>query len=275
MFSVARVPRQGSGHACEDCHSSCLECRGPGPSNCTACPAQAILEAGRRCLLCCRYDDDEDVEEDEEEEYVRAQQQECCNCTETRGRFVTQGGMTSCGDHSAHLPPCCISTFVFFVGECILSTNLPFRNKEEEEARGNLTIFIIACILLVLGLVAVVFLIRHSRSKQPQSDLPPRGYERLGSAGVFGGGGGGGRHGGYSSASSASHSGQRFRESELVDVSERRLGKIDADDDDDDEDEDIVYMGQDGTVYRKFRYGQLGENDDDELEYDDESYTFR
>ncbi|XP_028273367.1 proprotein convertase subtilisin/kexin type 5 [Parambassis ranga] len=249
---------KGSGHTCEDCHSSCLECRGPGPSNCTACPAQAILEAGGRCLLCCSHDDNDDDDdddkevEDEEEEYVRVQQQECCNCTETRG-------------------------------ECILSTNLPFRNKEEEEARGNLTIFIIACILLVLGLVAVVFLIRHSRSKQPQSDLPPRGYERLGSAGGFGGGGGGGsRHGGYSSASSASQSGRagssggRFQESQLVDVSGRRLGKIDADDDDDDdEDEDIVYMGQDGTVYRKFRYGQLGDNNDDELEYDDESYTFR
>lgn len=29
---------------------------------------------------------------------------------------------------------------------------------------------------------------------------------------------------------------------------------------------DVKYMGQDGTVYRKFRYGQPGEND--------ESYTF-
>lgn len=59
----------------------------------------------------------------------------------------------------------------------------------------------------------------------------------------------------------------------MVDISERRSGhKID--DDDDDDDEDIVYMGQDGTVYRKFRYGQLGE-DEDELEYDDESYRFR
>lgn len=47
------------------------------------------------------------------------------------------------------------------------------------------------------------------------------------------------------------------------------------DDDEDDEDEDIVYMGQDGTVYRKFRYGQLGDEPEDELEYDDESYNYR
>nr|XP_004550004.2 proprotein convertase subtilisin/kexin type 5 [Maylandia zebra] len=224
---------KGSSHSCEDCDSSCLECRGPGPSNCTVCSAQAILEAGGRCLLCCHHKD--------EEEDTKTQQQDCCNCTETRG-------------------------------ECILSTNLAFRNEEEEEARGNLTVFIIACVLLVLVLVTVIVLIRHSRLKNVRSDIPPRGYEKLGSGGGYGGG--------YSSASSysgrAGSSGGRFQESQLVDLSERRSGNKDDDnDDDDDEDEDIVYMGQDGTVYRKFRYGQLGEDNEDELEYDDESYTFR
>lgn len=167
---------------------------------------------------------------------------------------------------------------VFFPspGQCILTTNLAIRNEEEEATRGNLTIFIIASILLVLGLVAVVFLIRHSRSKGTPSDLPPRGYKKLGSSGGLGGNS---IYRGNNSASSASHSGGssstrgRFHEAELVDISDRRSGhKID--DDDDDDDEDIVYMGQDGTVYRKFRYGQLGE-DEDELEYDDESYRFR
>ncbi|CAB1448387.1 unnamed protein product [Pleuronectes platessa] len=56
---------KGSGHACEDCHVSCLECRGPGPTNCTVCPAQAILEAGGRCLLCCRHEEGEEEEEEE------------------------------------------------------------------------------------------------------------------------------------------------------------------------------------------------------------------
>lgn len=157
------------------------------------------------------------------------------------------------------------------LGECVLSTNLAFRNEEEEEERGNLAVFIIACILLVLGIVAVIFLIKHSRSKRAPPDITPRGYEKLGS---------GGGYGGYSSASTASYSGRasssggRFQESQLVDISERHSGSKD-DDDEDDEDEDIVYMGQDGTVYRKFRYGQLGEDNEDELEYDDESYTFR
>ncbi|XP_076014522.1 proprotein convertase subtilisin/kexin type 5 [Genypterus blacodes] len=233
---------QDSGHTCEECDGSCLECRGPGLANCTACPPQAILEAGGRCLLCCRRGEEAEEEEGEEEDpQVTTQQQDCCNCTETRG-------------------------------ECILSTNLAFRNEEEEEARGNLAVFITTCILLVLGLGAVVVLIRHSRSKSQPSDLPPRGYEKLGSGGRFGGGS---KYGGFSSASSASHSGPAGA-SQLVDMSERRAGsKGDDDDDDDDEDEDIVYMGQDGTVYRKFRYGQLGDDNEDELEYDDESYTFR
>ncbi|XP_036973954.1 proprotein convertase subtilisin/kexin type 5 isoform X2 [Acanthopagrus latus] len=247
MCDVGRYPvMKGSGHACEDCDSSCLECRGPGPANCTECPSQAILEAGGRCLLCCRHEGEEEEEEEEAEEEASTQQQDCCNCTETRG-------------------------------VCVLSTNLAFRNEEEEEASGNLAVFIIACILLVFGLVAVVFLVRHSRSKSAPPDIPPRGYEKLGSGGGYGGGS---RIGGYSSSSSASYggrassSGGRFKEAELVDIGERRLGSKD-DDDDDDEDEDIVYMGQDGTVYRKFRYGQLGEDNEDELEYDDESYTFR
>lgn len=174
-----------------------------------------------------------------------------------------------------YCPVCKHPVFVGFLGECVLSTNFAFRN-DEEKTRGNLTVFVIACILLVLVLVAIVFLIRHSRSRSAPPDIPPRGYEKLGSGGGYGGGS---RHGGYSSASSASYSGRttssgsRFQEAQLVDISERR-SEI-KDDDEDDEDEDIVYMGQDGTVYRKFRYGQLGEDNEDELEYDDESYTFR
>ncbi|KAF3701904.1 Proprotein convertase subtilisin/kexin type 5 [Channa argus] len=224
---------QESLHACEDCDSSCLECRGPGPANCTTCPTKAILESQGRCLLCCRNDKDEDT--------TATQQQECCNCTKTQG-------------------------------ECVLSTNLAFRNEEEEEGRGNLTVFIVACILLVLVLVAIVFLIRYSRSKSAPPDIHPRGYAKLGS---HGGSGRGSRYGGYSSASSTSYSGRtsssgsRFQEAPLVDISERHSEHME------DEDEDIVYMGQDGTVYRKFRYGQLGEDNEDELEYDDESYTFR
>lgn len=76
-------------HVCEDCHSSCLDCEGPGPNNCTTCPSQAILEAGGRCLLCCRHGNGEAGQE------AAAPQRECCNCTETRGG--TSGGFCLAG----------------------------------------------------------------------------------------------------------------------------------------------------------------------------------
>lgn len=132
------------------------------------------------------------------------------------------------------------------------------REVEEEEVRGSLVVFIIATVLLGLGLVAVVFLVKHSRSKSSASEIGLGGYQKLGS----------GRHGAHGSASHGSH-GSRFQEAQLVDIG------IKEGEDDDEEDEDIVYMGRDGTVYRKFRYGEPGGETEDELEYDDESYAFR
>lgn len=169
---------------------------------------------------------------------------------------------------------CVLKGFVSFEGECVLSTNLAFRNHEEEEYTGNLPLFITTSILLVFALIATVILIKRSLSKRSLPDTPvPRGYEKLGH--------GGGResfHRGTSSSTStyggqSSSSTARFHEAQLVDFGDHK-GSHD-DDDEDDEDEDIVYMGQDGTVYRKFRYGQLGDEPEDELEYDDESYNYR
>ena len=36
-----------------------------------------------------------------------------------------------------------------------------------------------------------------------------------------------------------------------------------------------AWMGQDGTVYRKFKYGLLDDDNEDDLEYDDESYSYQ
>lgn len=173
---------------------------------------------------------------------------------------------------------CCVRRlkeyFISVEGECVLSTNFAFRNHEEEEYTGNLPLFITASILLVFALIAVIILIKRSLSKRPMPETAvPRGYEKLGH--------GGGRDSYYRGTSSstsayggqASSSSGRFRESQLVDLGDQKGSR--EDDDEDDEDEDIVYMGQDGTVYRKFRYGQLGDEQEDELEYDDESYNYR
>lgn len=40
------------------------------------------------------------------------------------------------------------------------------------------------------------------------------------------------------------------------------------------EDDDIVYMSNDGTVYRKFKYGLLTDEEEIELDYDEENYSY-
>ncbi|KAF3848600.1 hypothetical protein F7725_015097 [Dissostichus mawsoni] len=222
MCDVGLFPvMKDSGHVCVDCDGSCLECRGPGPANCSMCPPQAILEAGGAV---CWF-----VSMMMRRRRRRRKRQQ------RRSRTVVTAPRL----------------------ECVLTTNLAFRNEEEEVSGGNLTIFIITCFLLVFGLVAVVFIIRHSRSKRAPPDITPRGYEKLDRA--------------EGSEEEEEDSALRLLalDTQLVDVARSK------EDDDDDDDEDIVYMGQDGTVYRKFRYGQLDEDNEDELEYDDESYTFR
>lgn len=65
---------------CERCHPSCTECKGPGPLNCTVCPAtmQLYLEQSR-CLPCCSDSDP-------------AATPECCDCHETQGRTILRSG---------------------------------------------------------------------------------------------------------------------------------------------------------------------------------------
>lgn len=129
-----------------------------------------------------------------------------------------------------------------------------------------MTLFIITSVLLLIGLGAVALFIARSFSKRATPETAvARGYEKLShNAGRTD----------YSDTSlkykdQASSSSGYLHEEQLVDLDVRRTGQ---NDDDEEEDEDIVYMGQDGTVYRRFRYGQL---EDDQLEYDDESYTYR
>ncbi|XP_076844464.1 proprotein convertase subtilisin/kexin type 5 isoform X2 [Brachyhypopomus gauderio] len=225
---------------CKTCDETCLACKGPGPQNCTSCHEPFILTTGSRCLACC-------LNQEADEEEISVQEKECCNCTQT-------------------------------TGECVLSTNFAFRNHEEEEKSGNLAIFITTTILLVGGLVTlVVMLIKRSTSKKPPpNNTVTRGYEKLGHGGSMD------RHHSRSMTSSsstyggqASSSSRQFQEEQLVDLSDGHLGQGDDEDDEDEVDEDIVYMGQDGTVYRKFNYGKMGKDQEDELDYDDESYNFQ
>ncbi|KAK3508672.1 hypothetical protein QTP70_003316 [Hemibagrus guttatus] len=240
------------------CHSTCRTCSGPLDTDCTSCPEGLRTDIHGRCAMPTSCPSHHYSDRDGE---CHLCHKHCHQC--------------SGPDHSQ-----CLSCYPnhYLLSECVLSTNFAFRNHEEPEHTGNMFIFITTSILLLLGLGAVVMFIARSFAKRPTPEIAvSRGYEKLGNSGgrdIF--------RGGTTSSSSTSSrqaggSGSGYgylHEEQLVDLRDGRMGQND-DDDEDDEDEDIVYMGQDGTVYRKFRYGQLGEDQDDQLEYDDESYNFK
>lgn len=131
------------------------------------------------------------------------------------------------------------------------------RAAEDLEAEGRGTrVFITVCVLLILALGGGLFLFLQARSKALTIPRTPKakagGYEKLES------------NGGVDSHPPTSAYGEYSD----------RIIECEAHEDEDDDDEDIVYMGQDGTVYRKFKYGLL-DDDEIELEYDDESYSYR
>lgn len=135
-----------------------------------------------------------------------------------------------------------------------MDVNFRIGGAEDLESEHNHTarLFATACVLLVVIVGAGVFLFLSARSKYYA--IAPKtktgGYKKLDT------------NGGVTPQPTTSSFGE---------YSDRI---IECEDDEDEEDDDIVYMGQDGTVYKKFKYGLLDE-DEIELEYDDESYSFR
>ncbi|XP_021236412.1 proprotein convertase subtilisin/kexin type 5 isoform X1 [Numida meleagris] len=206
-YKVQEAPGQEEDETkCERCDSTCTECKGPGPLNCTICPAgmQLYLEEGR-CLPCCSDTDPAGIPE-------------CCDCSETQD-------------------------------DCVLRTTLPPASKNKS------TFFVITCILLILVIGAIVVIWRKSKSK-PRTVSKGR-YEKLTND-----------YKTLPSYVSNYRESSSYQEDQVIEYRDRDI-------EDDDEEDDIVYMGQDGTVYRKFRYGLLEDDEEDELEYDDESYSFR
>lgn len=108
--------------------------------------------------------------------------------------------------------------------------------------------------MLVLLLGAAVMVWRKSRGRVQRAEKVR--YEKLADPSKS-----------YSSYKSSPRESTSFEEDQVIEYRDR--------DYDEDDDDDIVYMGQDGTVYRKFKYGLLNDDDDDELEYDDESYSYQ
>ncbi|XP_043916256.1 proprotein convertase subtilisin/kexin type 5-like [Protopterus annectens] len=193
---------------CETCHDSCMECKGPGPNNCTVCPASLMLyiEDGR-CIKCCKSDEE-------------AQPTDCCICTET-------------------------------LEDCVLRKGFP---PVMRDGQGKPVVFAITSVLLIICVGVIVALCVRSRTKPKIVDRAK--YEKLPNSV------------GASASSETSRQNFSFRENLVLEYKDRE-------NEDEEEDDDIVYMGQDGTVYRRFKYGLLDEEDEDELEYDDESYSFK
>ena len=115
-------------------------------------------------------------------------------------------------------------------------------------------LFVTVCVVVIVSLGGGIFLFLSARSKTAAITHKTRagGYEKL--------------------DTNEQHVSQATT-SLFGEYSEKRFDCEDKEEEDDD-DEDIVYMTKDGTVYRKFKHGLLDE-DDMELEYDDESYSFR
>ncbi|KAG9486783.1 hypothetical protein GDO78_006922 [Eleutherodactylus coqui] len=193
---------------CEKCDDRCVECKGPGPQNCTVCQAGFSLYVDEgRCVHCCGAKPEDAGE--------------CCDCMET-------------------------------LEECILIKGLLEEKADHKKGAlaGAISIF------LVLSMVAAMFLWRRARTKVLSANKS--GYEKLPDQTKS-----------FQSFKSTRESTSSFHQDHVIEYQDRE------EEEDEDDDEDIVYMGQDGTVYRKFKYGLLEDDDDEDLEYDDESYSFR
>lgn len=128
------------------------------------------------------------------------------------------------------------------------------RDAKELEAQGRTArLFVTACVLLILSVGGglLLFLSARSKTRAIAPKTKAGGYKKLDTNGTIPS---------QTTTSSFGEYSDRIIECE--------------DDEEEDDDDDIVYMGQDGTVYRKFKYGLL-DQDEIELEYDDESYTYR
>lgn len=133
-----------------------------------------------------------------------------------------------------------------------MSVNFVMRTGDGAQS-STAKLLVTACVVLILSVGGGLFLYLSVRAKMLA--LIPKTmsgrYEKLNTNG-----------GVASQAATSSFGGYSDRIIECEDGEE------------DNSDDDIVYMAQDGTVYRKCRYGLL-EEDELEMEYDDEMYSYK
>ncbi|DAA26857.1 TPA: proprotein convertase subtilisin/kexin type 5 [Bos taurus] len=245
-----------STQTCERCHPTCDKCKGKGALNCLSCVWSYHL-AGGLCTSDCLVGE---YRVGEGEKFNCEKCHESCieckgpgtrNCTVCPANLVLHMDDSRClrccsASDPTDAQECCDCHDT--EDECILRAS----TVEPAGERSKTALLITSSIMLVLLLGAAVIVWRKSRSRAKSTGKA--GYAKLAEPSVS-----------YSSYKSSHR--ESFEEDQVIEYRDR--------DYDEDDDDDIVYMGQDGTVYRKFKYGLLDDDNEDDLEYDDESYSYQ
>ncbi|XP_006996032.2 proprotein convertase subtilisin/kexin type 5 isoform X1 [Peromyscus maniculatus bairdii] len=235
---------------CERCHPTCDNCKGKEQWDCLSCVWSYNLLGGI-CTSECpvgEYRDEEAVElhcKQCHESCVECKGPGAENCTVCPAGLLLHMDDSRClrccnASHPHRSQDCCDCQST--TEECILPAN-----EAGPLERTKIALLVTSGAMLLLLLGAAVLVWRKSRSRPVAKGR----YEKLAEPTVS-----------YSSYRSS-----YLDEDQVIEYRDR--------DYDEDDEDDIVYMGQDGTVYRKFKYGLLDETEEDELEYDDESYSYQ
>ncbi|XP_073723703.1 proprotein convertase subtilisin/kexin type 5b isoform X1 [Misgurnus anguillicaudatus] len=244
---------------CTHCHPTCKTCSDSGAVFCTSCYEGYEMFAGictSRCLSGQYLTNDTCVACDQ-------------SCTECKGpgpynctrcpalQRLTEDGrcLSCCGEntfrHSRFPWECCVCDELD--DECIVGLNHDFFSKEPlPSVRPGLVVFTVIFVLVSLWF-AMFYFLHFRRRITSKPVLKTNGYAKI-------------PDGPFTSAS--------LKDS----IHPEYCDKDQDQEEDEDEEDDIVYMGRDGIVYRKFKYSMLEEDEPEEeaeYEYEDEMYTFK
>uniref|UniRef100_A0A8C5FU44 P/Homo B domain-containing protein n=1 Tax=Gadus morhua TaxID=8049 RepID=A0A8C5FU44_GADMO len=256
---------------CRKCHPSCNTCNGTceGPLACESCYKGYDFLVGiceSQCMLGFYATPQPNCQPCEPSCLdCRGPSQWNCTVCPSLQLLSDDGRCMSCCSKETHsdrrepIPYECCDCQASIV-DCVPGFNVVPRGAEEL-AGSRAGLWVALCVLLTGAIGGTLFLLLQARSKaQPvfrALKAKAGGYQKLD-----------GRRVGLARTAATSSLGQY---SDHIVQSDGR----DDEDGEEEEEENIVYMGQDGTMYRKFRYGPLDEDEEVELEYDDESYSFR
>ncbi|XP_041082767.1 proprotein convertase subtilisin/kexin type 5-like isoform X1 [Polyodon spathula] len=251
-------------HTCVRCHPTCKTCKEKGALKCESCHF-GFDNLNGICVSKCLTGEYAVAEDPEvvckpcDDSCIECKGSGPNNCTDCpASTLITPEGrcLHCCDSLLPQSVDCCNCTETR--EECIVQSHFILQQMDYTDKPA---LFIISSILMILALGGGIFFFLRSRSKgQPKEKS---GYEKLANSSKP-----------ISSfdPKRASGGSSSYRKEHGIEYSDRVEKE---EEEEEDEDEDIVYMGQDGTVYRKFKYGLMEDDDDEELEYDDESYSFK